>query len=61
MGIGLVDMDSKNCIMLRGHQTPSQKELNLTNRIFKASGYRPNRTLISKVFKDLVGLQRKAA
>ena len=33
----------------------------LTNRIFKASGYRPNRTLISKVFKDLVGLQRKAA
>ena len=33
----------------------------LTQRIFKASGYRPNRTLISKVFKDLIGLQRKAA
>ncbi len=33
----------------------------LTNRILKASGYRPNRTLISKVFNDLMGLQRKAA
>lgn len=33
----------------------------LTKRIFKASGYCPNRTLISKVFKDLIGLQRKAA
>ena len=28
----------------------------LTNRILKASGFRPNRTLISKVFKDLVDL-----
>lgn len=33
----------------------------LANRIFTASGYRPNRTLICKVFKDLFGLQRKAA
>lgn len=33
----------------------------LTKRIFKTSGYRPNRTLISKIFKDLFCLQRKAA
>lgn len=33
----------------------------LTKRIFKTSGYRPNRTLISKIFKDLFSLQRKAA
>ena len=33
----------------------------LTKRIFKPSGYRPNRTLISKIFKDLFCLQRKAA
>ena len=29
--------------------------------IFKASGYTPNRTLISKIFKDLSCLQRIAA
>lgn len=33
----------------------------LKKRIFKTSGYRPNRTLISKIFKDLFCLQRKAA
>ena len=33
----------------------------LMKRIFKTSGYRPNRTLISKIFKDLFCLQRKAA
>ena len=33
----------------------------LTKRIFKTSGYRPNRTLINKIFKDLFCLQRKAA
>jgi hypothetical protein len=33
----------------------------LVKRIFKASGYTPNRTLISKIFKDLSGLQRIAA
>jgi hypothetical protein len=33
----------------------------LTKRIFKTSGYRPNRTLISKIFKDLFCLQRKTA
>ena len=33
----------------------------LANRIFAASGYRPNRTLICRVFKDLFGLQRKTA
>jgi len=33
----------------------------IANRIFKTSGYRPNRTLISKIFKDLFCLQRKAA
>ena len=32
----------------------------LVNRIFKACGYTPNRTLISKIFKDLSCLQRKA-
>ena len=33
----------------------------LVKRIFKASGYTPNRTLISKIFKDLSYLQRIAA
>ena len=33
----------------------------LVKRIFKACGYNPNRTLISKIFKDLSCLQRKAA
>ena len=33
----------------------------LVKRIFKASGYTPNRTLISKIFKDLSRLQRIAA
>lgn len=33
----------------------------LVRRIFKACGYNPNRTLISKIFKDLSCLQRKAA
>ena len=33
----------------------------IVRRIFKACGYNPNRTLISKIFKDLSCLQRKAA
>ena len=33
----------------------------LVKRIFKASGYTPNRTLISKIFKNLSCLQRIAA
>ena len=33
----------------------------LVKRIFKASGYTPNRTLISKIFKDFSCLQRIAA
>jgi len=33
----------------------------ITQRIFKTSGYRPNQTLICKIFKDLFGLQRRAA
>lgn len=33
----------------------------LTKRFFKTSGYRSNRTLISKIFKKLFCLQRKAA
>jgi len=33
----------------------------LVKRIFTASGYTPNRTLISKIFKDLSCLQRIAA
>ena len=33
----------------------------LVKRIFKACGYTPNRTLISKIFKDLSCLQRIAA
>ena len=33
----------------------------LVKRIFKASGYTPNRTLISKIFKDLSCLLRIAA
>lgn len=32
----------------------------IVRRIFKACGYNPNRTLISKIFKDLSCLQRKA-
>lgn len=33
----------------------------MTKRIFAASGYRPNQNKISKIFKDLFGLQRKSA
>ena len=33
----------------------------IVRRIFKACGYNPNRTLISKIFKDLSCLQRIAA
>ena len=33
----------------------------MVKRIFKASGYTPSHTLISKIFKDLSCLQRKAA
>ncbi len=33
----------------------------LVKRIFKACGYTQNRTLISKIFKDLSCLQRIAA
>lgn len=33
----------------------------ITKRIFAASGYRPNQNKIRKIFKDLFGLQRKAA
>ena len=33
----------------------------LVKRIFKACGYNPNRTLISKIFKDFSCLQRIAA
>ena len=33
----------------------------LVRRFFKACGYNPNRTLISKIFKDLSCLQRIAA
>lgn len=33
----------------------------LLRRIFKAYGYNKNQTLISKIFKDLLCLQRKAA
>ena len=33
----------------------------IVRRIFKACGYNPNRTFISKIFKDLSCLQRKTA
>jgi hypothetical protein len=33
----------------------------ITKRIFAASGYRPNQNKITKIFKDLFGLQRKTA
>ena len=33
----------------------------IVRRIFKSCGYNPNRTLISKIFKDLSCLQRKTA
>ena len=33
----------------------------LVKRIFRACGYNPNRTLISKIFKELSCLQRKTA
>ena len=46
MGIGLIDIDANTYIV---------------RRIFKACGYNPNRTLISKIFKDLSCLQRKTA
>ena len=32
MGIGLIDIDSNNCMMLRAQQTPSAKELGLRNK-----------------------------
>lgn len=32
MGIGLVDVHSNRCMMLRAHQTPSTRELNLRNK-----------------------------
>ena len=32
MGIGLIDIDVHDCIMLRAHQTPNSKELNLRNK-----------------------------
>lgn len=32
MGIGLIDIDSNNCIMLRAQQTPSSKELGLRDK-----------------------------
>ena len=40
---------------------PLMTNIYLVKRIFKASGYTPNRTLISKIFKDLTCLQRIAA
>ena len=40
---------------------PLMTNIYLVKRIFKASGYTPNRTLISKIFKDLSCLQRIAA
>ena len=46
MGIGLIDIDANTYIV---------------RRIFKACGYNPNRTFISKIFKDLSCLQRKTA
>lgn len=33
----------------------------ITKRIFAASGYRPNQNKITKIFKDLFGLQRRTA
>ena len=32
MGIGLIDIDTHDCIMLRAHQTPNTKELNLRSK-----------------------------
>ena len=32
MGIGLVDIDAKDCMMLRTHQSLSNKELSLRNK-----------------------------
>lgn len=32
MGIGLIDIDAHDCIMLRAHQTPSPKEQNLRSK-----------------------------
>ena len=32
MGIGLIDIDAKNCMMLRAHQSLSNKELSLRNK-----------------------------
>ena len=40
---------------------PLMTNIYLVKRIFKASGYTPNRTLISKIFKDLSCIQRIAA
>ena len=32
MGIGLVDIDAKDCMMLRAHQSLNNKELSLRNK-----------------------------
>lgn len=37
MGIGLIDIDVKDCIMLRAHQSLSNKDLNLRNKTLTES------------------------
>ena len=32
MGIGLIDIDAKDCMMLKAHQSLSNKELSLRNK-----------------------------
>ena len=32
MGIGLIDIDTKDCMMLRAHQSLNNKELSLRNK-----------------------------
>ena len=72
MGIGLIDIDANDCIMLRAHQSLANKELGLRDKSmtdfyisvikrYRKVWYNPNRTLISKIFKDLSCLQRKTA
>ena len=72
MGIGLIDIDANDCIMLRAHQSLTGKELGLRDKSmtdfyisvikrYRKVWYNPNRTLISKIFKDLSCLQRKTA
>ena len=72
MGIGLIDIDVNDCIMLRAHQSLTNKELGLRDKSmtdfyisvikrYRKVWYNPNRTLISKIFKDLLCLQRKTA